>query len=53
MKNKYNSIFLSDIHLGIEHSQVEKLNKFLKDSEYENLFLIGDIIDMTNLKSKI
>ena len=53
MENKYKSVFLSDIHLGIKHSQVGKLNKFLKENEFENLFLLGDIIDMTNLKSKI
>lgn len=50
---KYKSIFLSDLHIGIEHCQVDKLNKFLKENEFENLFLVGDIIDMTNLKSKV
>lgn len=50
---KYKSIFISDLHIGIEHCQVSKLNKFLKENEYDNLFLVGDIIDMTNLKSKV
>jgi UDP-2,3-diacylglucosamine pyrophosphatase LpxH len=53
MKQKYKSLFLSDLHIGIEHCQVSKLNKFLKENEFENLFLVGDIIDMTNLKSKV
>ncbi len=48
---KYNSLFISDLHLGIKHSRVETLNKFLKEHDFDNIFLIGDIIDMTNLKS--
>jgi UDP-2,3-diacylglucosamine pyrophosphatase LpxH len=50
---KYKSIFLSDLHIGIQHSHIGKLNKFLKENHFENIFLVGDVIDMTNLKSKI
>lgn len=43
--NKYKSVFISDLHIGSSHSQIEKALKFLKESEFENLFLVGDIID--------
>ncbi len=52
-KKKFKSVFLSDIHIGIEHCKVGKLNSFLKENDFENIFLVGDIIDMTNLKSKV
>ena len=59
--NKYRSIFLSDLHLGTELCQYEKLLNFLKSLEsedghsynLENLFLVGDIIDMTNFNNNI
>jgi UDP-2,3-diacylglucosamine pyrophosphatase LpxH len=39
---KYKSIFASDAHVGCH---AKELHQFLKDSEYQNLFLIGDIVD--------
>lgn len=40
------SLFLSDIHLGSHHCQIEKLNNFMDNfHELDNLFLNGDIID--------
>jgi UDP-2,3-diacylglucosamine pyrophosphatase LpxH len=50
MKNYYKSIFISDIHLGTTACNADALNAFLKESKSDNLFLIGDIIDMTSLK---
>jgi UDP-2,3-diacylglucosamine pyrophosphatase LpxH len=58
---KYKSVILSDIHLGSSHCQADKLLSFLKSLEtkdghgyqIENLFLNGDIIDMTNMNHKI
>lgn len=41
---KYKTIFLSDIHLGSQHCQSEKLFRELKKVEAQNLFLVGDII---------
>lgn len=40
------SIFLSDIHLGTRACQVERLLTFLKSYSSENLFLVGDILDL-------
>lgn len=49
---KYKSIFISDIHLGTKFSQAELLFDFLKKTESENLFLVGDIIDGWAIKRK-
>jgi UDP-2,3-diacylglucosamine pyrophosphatase LpxH len=56
MKKKlkhYNSIFISDIHLGSEGCQAEIVNSFLKNHSCDNLFLVGDIIDGWKLSKRI
>ena len=40
------SIFLSDIHLGTKACQASQLLEFLKAYSSENLFLLGDIVDL-------
>ena len=49
---KIKSLFISDIHLGNPNSQPEKLLEVFKNYEFENLFIIGDFIDLTFLKRK-
>lgn len=49
---KVKSLFISDIHLGNPNCQADKLLKVFKDYEFENLFIIGDFIDMTYMKRK-
>ena len=49
---KIKSLFISDIHLGNPNCQADKLLKVFKDYEFENLFIIGDFIDMTYMKRK-
>lgn len=39
------SIFISDVHLGTPACQAEALLEFLKAYQFENLFLVGDIVD--------
>lgn len=46
------SLFVSDVHLGNPNSQPDKLLAVLKKYDYDNLFIIGDFIDMTYLKRK-
>lgn len=46
------SLFISDVHLGSINSQANKLLDVLKEYEFDNLFIIGDFIDMTSLKRK-
>ena len=47
---KIKSLFISDIHLGNPNSQVDKVLSVLKEYDFENLFIVGDFIDMTYLK---
>ena len=49
---KVKSLFISDIHLGNKNSQADKLLEVLKQYEFQNLFIVGDFIDMTALKRK-
>ncbi len=39
------TICLSDIHLGTKGCRAEYLLDFLKHSECERLYLVGDIVD--------
>ena len=47
---KIKSLFISDIHLGNKNSQADKLLQVFKQYEFDNLFIIGDFIDMTAMK---
>lgn len=49
---KIKSLFISDVHLGTKKSQPDKLLEVLKNYEFENLFIVGDFIDLTSLKRK-
>lgn len=50
MKTHYRTIVLSDIHLGIRHSAVKEVVRFLKHHSCELLILNGDIIDGWQLR---
>jgi UDP-2,3-diacylglucosamine pyrophosphatase LpxH len=43
------SIFLSDIHLGTKACQAHHLLEFLKAYSSENVFLLGDIVDLWSM----
>lgn len=45
----YKSLFVSDIHLGTKQCQVQYLLKFIHDNTFDNVFLVGDIIDISSL----
>jgi len=49
---KYRTLWISDLHLGTQHSAVEELMDFLKHNEFETIYLVGDIIDLWQLKRK-
>lgn len=57
----YKTVFISDIHLGTDVCQHEKLLKFLKGFENEDkrsyclqkLYLVGDLIDMTQIDHRL
>ena len=48
----YRSIWISDVHLGTKHSQVSKLLDFLRETECEHLYIVGDFIDGWQLRRK-
>lgn len=49
----FKTVFISDIHLGTKHTQVNKLIDFLNNNTYENIYLVGDIIDIWALERKV
>lgn len=49
---KINTLFISDVHLGTKKSQAGKLLEVFKKYEFQQLFIVGDFIDLTALKRK-
>jgi UDP-2,3-diacylglucosamine pyrophosphatase LpxH len=49
---RFRSIWISDIHLGTTGCQAELLLEFLKHTESDELYLVGDIIDGWQLKRR-
>ena len=47
---RFRTIFISDFHLGTRRTQAALLLDFLRHTESEELFLVGDIIDNWSLK---
>lgn len=52
MKIKIESLFISDCHLGNRNAQADKLLEIFKKYEFNNLFIVGDFLDLTNLKKR-
>ena len=48
---RYRTIFISDVHLGTRGCQAELLLDFIRHTECDTLFLVGDIIDGWKLRS--
>ena len=47
---KFRTAFISDIHLGTKISQTEKLLDFLKENKFDNIYLVGDVVDMSAVR---
>ncbi len=47
---RYRTIWISDIHLGTRGCKADILLDFLRHTESENLYLVGDIIDCWRLR---
>jgi len=45
LPTRYRAIWISDFHIGTRRAQTEMLLDFLKYTESETLYLVGDIID--------
>lgn len=48
----YKSIWISDLHLGAKGCSAHELLSFLRHTESDQLFLVGDIIDMWQMSKK-
>jgi UDP-2,3-diacylglucosamine pyrophosphatase LpxH len=46
LKKHYRTVWLSDIHLGCQDCKAEHLLDFLENTKIDNLFLVGDIVDL-------
>lgn len=49
MQEHYRTLWISDTHLGGKHAKSEALFQFLKKTESDNLYLVGDIFDLWQL----
>jgi UDP-2,3-diacylglucosamine pyrophosphatase LpxH len=52
MKARYRTLFISDCHLGSNGAQAEQLARVLKHVECDEIYLVGDIIDMWRLRQR-
>ena len=48
----YRSVFVSDVHLGTSASRAADLLDFLNTVQTERLYLVGDIIDIEQMKGR-
>lgn len=44
--------WISDVHLGTRGSQAGALLEFLRDHEFETLYLVGDLLDIWSLRRR-
>jgi UDP-2,3-diacylglucosamine pyrophosphatase LpxH len=47
---RWRAIWISDVHLGTKHAQVDALLDFLREHESDYLYLVGDIVDGWELR---
>jgi UDP-2,3-diacylglucosamine pyrophosphatase LpxH len=52
MQSQYRTVFLSDIHLGFKDCKADYLLDFLKSTDCDTLYLLGDIVDLWSMKKK-
>ncbi len=50
---RYRSIFISDVHLGFRGCRADFLLDFLHHTESEYLYLVGDIIDVWEMRNRL
>jgi UDP-2,3-diacylglucosamine pyrophosphatase LpxH len=52
MKLHYRTVWISDAHLGTRGCRAQDLARFLKRIRCEHLYLVGDILDLSQLKHR-
>ena len=48
---RFRTVFLSDVHLGRRDARAEYLLDFLRHTDSQQLYLVGDIVDFWSLKN--
>jgi len=46
----FKTVFISDLHLGAKKSKANELYQFLKENTFDEIFLVGDVIDIWRFK---
>ena len=46
----YRTLFISDVHLGTRAAQADLLLDFLKETEADTIYLVGDIVDFWRIR---
>jgi UDP-2,3-diacylglucosamine pyrophosphatase LpxH len=46
----YKTVWMSDLHLGTRGSNAAGVLDFFRDNNFENLYLVGDVIDLWSLR---
>ena len=49
----WRTVWISDVHLGNKNSKAEALLDFLRENDFETLYVVGDFIDIFALKQRI
>ncbi len=49
-KHRYRALFISDVHLGTRSAQAGPLLEFLKETDAETIYLVGDIVDFWKVR---
>ncbi|MFZ4682201.1 MAG: UDP-2,3-diacylglucosamine diphosphatase [Terrimicrobiaceae bacterium] len=49
----YRTGWISDVHLGTKGCQAAALLEFLRDTDFETLYVVGDLIDIWSLRRSI
>lgn len=50
---KFRTLWISDLHLGSHGSQAQDLLRFLRQTEVDQIYLVGDIIDLWALRRNL
>ena len=53
MSTTYRTAWISDVHLGTRGCKAGALLEFLRETEFETLYLVGDLIDIWSLRRGI
>lgn len=51
-QRRYRTVWISDVHLGFRGCNAEMLLDFLRNTRCDTLYLVGDIIDIWQMKKK-